>query len=230
MKKHLFGLEDYGLSPSAFARLGSASVRLTVTQRLPPLARLHPLTPAKRLQVLGTHLREGLRDIRAAWTGDPLAVQGGARLPWTLEGATSARNATAIARLAHVAFVFVDQIPGRKRVVKRRAPALFTVRGLVAIQVEDQASGYQTIEERFVLIRALSTDDACKRLARAWKEYADPGINSRGQLFRWQLEKIIDVYELIDTDIDLDGGAEVYSRLDKRPARKNPVWHPRGAT
>ncbi len=81
-----------------------------------------------------------------------------------------------------------------------------------------------------MLIRAKSEDDACKRLAKAWKEYADPGMNSKGQFFRWQLEEILDVYELFDADIDLEGGTEVYSRLGKRLARKHPAWHPRGAT
>jgi hypothetical protein len=175
-------------------------------------------------------LREGLRSIRASWTGASLSVRGRARQPWTLEGTTSARNAALIARSAHVEFVFVEEITGRKRVVKQKAPALFTVHGLVAVQVEDQTDGYQTTEERFVLIRAKSEDDACKRLAKAWKDYADPGMNSMGQFFRWQLEEILDVYELFDADIDLDGGTEVYSRLGKRLARKHPAWHPRGAT
>ena len=56
--------------------------------------------------------------------------------------------------------------------MKQNAPALYTVHGLVAVQVEDQTGGYQTTEERFVLIRARSEVDACNRLAKASKEYA----------------------------------------------------------
>jgi hypothetical protein len=103
------------------------------------------------------------------------------------------------------------------------------VRALVGIQVEGQTSGYQTFEERIVLIRARSPKDACRRLAKEWREYAFPGINSMGGLFRWQLEEILDVYELFADHIDLDRGTEVYSRLGKRLAKGRPQWNPRDA-
>lgn len=229
MNSRYVGLEAYRLSPSRFEALGSASVHLMIQQRCPPLATLQPYPPEKRLQMLANVLREGLRRIRATWTGEPLVVRGSSKHPWTLDGTTSARNAASISRLSCVESVFVKEIEGRKRVPPKRTTALFTVRGLVAIQVEGQESGYQTFEERFVLIRAYSADDACKRLAKAWKEYASPGINSRGGLFRWQLERVLDVHELFDSQIDLDLGTEVYSRLEKRLAKGRPVWNPRGA-
>ena len=39
----------------------------------------------------------------------------------------------------------------------------------VAIQVEGQVRGMQSIEERFVLVRANSSDQAERRLAPVWK-------------------------------------------------------------
>jgi hypothetical protein len=54
-------------------------------------------------------------------------------------------------------------------------------------------------------------------------------MNSAGGLFRWQLEEVLDVYELFDDQIDLDRGTEVYSRLEKRLAKGRPPWNPRGA-
>ena len=46
----------------------------------------------------------------------------------------------------------------------------------VAIQVEGQVRGMQSIEERFVLVRANSSDQAERRLAPVWKKYAKPYV------------------------------------------------------
>ena len=229
MNTRYVGLDAYNLSPSRFEALGSAAVRLMIQQRGPSIATLRPHPPATRLLLQAQRLRQGLRRIRAAWTGGPLVVRGRSSHPWSVDGTTSVRNAATVSRLSCVESVFVTEIMGRKRAAPKKTLALFTVRARVAIQVEGQVSGYQTYEERFMLIRAESATDACRRLSKAWREYAAPGVNSRGYLFRWQLEEVLDVYALFDAQLDLDVGAEVYSRLETRRAKGRPVWNPRGA-
>jgi hypothetical protein len=229
MKSKFIGLDRFRLTPSSFARLGTTPVCVMIQQRGPGIDSLRPYAPAERLRIVSRALRDGLSIIRGRWTGESLTVRGRARLPWTLDGTTTARNVVALARLRVVADIFVESIQGRRKVASPRLPRLYSVRGLVGIQVEGQTSGYQTFEERIVLIRAQSPNDACRRLAKEWRAYASPGMNSAGGLFRWQLEEVMDVYELFDDQIDLDRGTEVYSRLERRLAKGRPSWNPRGA-
>ncbi|MHB1276808.1 MAG: DUF4288 domain-containing protein [Bacteroidia bacterium] len=97
----------------------------------------------------------------------------------------------------------------------------------VAIEIEGRTHGLQTYEERFVLIRAKSHDDAYNKLERTRNTYSDPYLNSDGQLVRWRIESLDDCFE---TDIgrfkDLDDteGTEVYSILKTRRLTKERIW------
>jgi phage terminase Nu1 subunit (DNA packaging protein) len=84
----------------------------------------------------------------------------------------------------------------------------------------------QMTEDRFVLVRASSFEDAKKRLSRQWREYTAPYLNSEGQMVSWSLDRVIDVYETGETEID-SAGTEVYSKLAKRRMRPEYVWRPK---
>jgi len=75
------------------------------------------------------------------------------------------------------------------------------------------------------LVRAASWQDAKKRLERHWREYATPYLNSEGEMVSWSLDRVIDVYETGETQID-PAGTEVYSKLGKRRMRPEYVWRP----
>jgi len=81
----------------------------------------------------------------------------------------------------------------------------------------------QTTEDRFILVRASSAEDAKKRLKRQWRDYANPYLNSKGQMVSWSLEKVTDVYDIGETEIN-PTGTEVYSKLGKRRMRPEYVW------
>jgi hypothetical protein len=86
----------------------------------------------------------------------------------------------------------------------------------------------QMTEDRFLLVRASSSEDAKKRLRQLWKEYAAPYLNIEGQMVSWSLDKVIDVYETGETEID-PAGTEVYSKLGQRRMRREYVWRPKPA-
>jgi glycerol-3-phosphate O-acyltransferase len=83
----------------------------------------------------------------------------------------------------------------------------------------------QHTEDRFVLVHASSWQDAKRRLRQQWRDYATPYLNSEGQMVSWWLERVVDVYETGETQID-PAGTEVYSRLGSRRMRPEFVWHP----
>jgi hypothetical protein len=143
-----------------------------------------------------------------------------------LVGRVAAAQAAALALLPGVESVAITRIPGRRRGRWSGASpmAWFCVRGLVAIQVEGQLNGMQTVEDRFMLVRAASAADATRRLKSIWRDYAKPYLNSSGHMVRWQLESISDVYEAVEEEELNPRGAEVYSALRQRRLRPELAW------
>ncbi len=74
-----------------------------------------------------------------------------------------------------------------------------------------------------MLVRALTEEDAKKRLAKSWREYASPYLNSRGELVRWQLVEVVDVYHLYEDELD-PSGTEVYSRIRPKRMKAAYMW------
>jgi hypothetical protein len=77
-----------------------------------------------------------------------------------------------------------------------------------------------------MLVRAMSFDDAEKRLRRKWREYASLYLNPNGQIVSWSLDRVTDVYDTGETEID-SAGTEVYSKLGQRRMRPEHVWRPK---
>ncbi len=111
------------------------------------------------------------------------------------------------------------------RHIKPKVLWWFAVRGLVAIQIEGQTKGYQDVEERILIVKAYSKNDAVKKLKRNWERYEEPYMNKNGYLVRWKLEEIIDVYETCDRKIN-PAGTEVYSTMRSRRLKPQYEWHP----
>jgi hypothetical protein len=149
-------------------------------------------------------------------------------LPTSLTVHAPARDIPALARSSGVRSVHVAALAGYRR--KRGSPRAlqwFCVRGLVAIRIERVTSGMQTTEDRFVLVRAHSPDDAIARLKSHWRDYAVPYLNAKGRLVSWSLERVVDVYSLQENSID-PAGTEVYSSLGRRRIPVGPLRrHPR---
>lgn len=140
----------------------------------------------------------------------------------------SAREILALTGAAGVQSIYVTKVGGRRLRRAKPEPRLgwYCVRALVVIRIEGETSGPQGTEDRFVLVRALSPEDANRRLRRQWREYARPYLNSDGRMVSWQFDHIVDVYFIYEKDID-PSGTEVYSKLGHRRMRPQYVWRPK---
>lgn len=137
----------------------------------------------------------------------------------------SMRDAQKISHAPMVRSVGVLAIEGLRRRTSGVPLQWYCVRALVAIQVERHAKGRQVTEDRFVIVKARSMSDAEKRLKNHWREYGEPYLNSDGLAARWNFEKTVDVYEMVDSEID-STGTEVYSSLGARKLNSSAVWRP----
>ncbi len=234
----VMGLENFGLTLTSFRRLANRKVHALVnfgTYDLTPGVR--KLKPTKRLPYMAARVDRWIQRLHRLHPEMSFLEKNGivthrkarrwSQLPSTLTVQGTAREVSALTEAPGVRSIYVMRIEGHRRRVSSKSPLTwYCVRAFVVIQVEDARLGNQGTEDRFVLVRASSFEDAKKRLKLQWQEYATPYLNSDGQMVRWSLDKIIDIYDLIDVDINPDG-TEVYSKLGQRRMRPQYVWRPK---
>jgi hypothetical protein len=224
--RKILGLDRFGLALSTIRKLGSRPVHVGILQRGIPLSRLTQLRPSERVKRESRHLRDGLALLQRRWPKAGITARGDGRLPWNLDAVLPATEVHRLARARGIAYLNIQRVKGlkeRKASWERRHLSWFCVRGTVAIQIEGRARGLVTVEDRFVLVKAYDEKDATRRLEKNWRQYAEPAMNSSGELFRWQLLKVSDVYDLGEEDID-PKGTEVYSRLEFKRMKPEYAW------
>jgi hypothetical protein len=237
-RMRLTGLERFGLDMAAFRRLENRKVLAYI------YLRTYDVTPAiqrlpcsKRQPYMAARVNRWIEDLYRLYPELSFQMKGGkpsatgarrwSELPTTLTAKGPARKILALAGAAGVASIYVTRITGCR---SRRSPKVqlewYCVRAFVVIRVERARSGMQNTEDRFMLVRASSFEDAKKRLRQQWQEYATPYLSSEGQMVSWHLDRVVDVYHTSETDID-PIGTEVYSKLGHRRMRPQFIWRPR---
>jgi Domain of unknown function (DUF4288) len=229
LKSQVYGLDRYGLKPQDLAGLGEILVYLHGDVHYPVLNTLVEFPPSVRLQKCNSFLRDQLIRISHNWPSGSITFQekGQGSLS-SFKGSVMASDFPRIHRRTEIKSLWIDRIQGRSksRLLHSHRLAYFSVHGRVAVQIEGRTKGLQTIEDRIVLVRAYSEDDAIERLEREWEEYSQPYLNQFGELVRWKLEEVEDVYEVPSEEID-PKGTEVYISLRSRRMKPEYEWHPR---
>ena len=225
---HIRALEQYGLTLDALRKLGKKLI--TVKVALKPQCydhRLLKLPHKERMKLFRELKRKSIDRSLLAWPNKDVHLSGHKEFPSSFESMIEANKLADYAKGKIYDFIEIIRIPGlrRRRAKKEKELSWYAVRARVAIQVEDQTRGLQTIEDRIVILKAYSAKDAVKRLSKEWKDYEVSTMNLDGFLVRWQMEEVTDVYEIIDREID-SKGTEVYSSLHQRRMKPEYEWHP----
>lgn len=129
--------------------------------------------------------------------------------------------------------VHISRISGGKKIIKKREGGIwggfFCVKVTIAIQIEKAKKGMQTWEERYILIKAKSFDDAFNKVEKNAKNYTSgPYINPYGQLVRWKIESYDDCYHTSiynPKQLNDEEGVEVFSTLKLRKMTKDRYWN-----
>jgi hypothetical protein len=228
MAARISGLDAFGLLLAALSRLGARAVlayaHLNAYEITPAVVRVKS---SDRHEYLVQRAERWIARLRRRFPTRSFEVRSDTAVPSSLSVRLDAREVAELARQPGVRSVHVTRISGlRTRQKPKQEHEWYCVRARVAVQVEGQSRGLQTIEDRFVLVRARSFQDAESRLSQEWREYAAPYLNQDGQLVRWQCEEIVDVYSTCESDLEAKG-VEVYSKLSARRMKSRDSWHPR---
>lgn len=164
--------------------------------------------------------------LKRHWPSETPQLIGSIQSPAGLEGWIAAKDFSKLHKLP-IQDIWVEKIEGKKPIVERRASRVyFGVKARYAIQIEGFKKGLQTFEERILLVRAQTAIEAEKIVKKDSVNYGEPYLNLDGQMVRWALEKITDVYDTISSDVE-EPLFEVYSELRSRRMRPQYVWNPR---
>jgi|CXWL01.1.fsa_nt_gi hypothetical protein len=226
MRGKVTGLDKFGLTAADLRRLRSKEVVVSVhlrTFEVSPAVAARP--PKNRHDYLRQRSGRWITRLRTRFQNVDWVVESQPRdIPNQLRARVVMARLGELASRQGVRLVAVRSVPGhRRRPEKGQGIQWFCVRGRVAIQIENQATGMQTIEDRFVIVQASSSEDAEARLRTMWEEYAEPYLNSSGYLVRWKLQEITDVYGPLDQGL-APAGVEVYSKLGSRRLKPAFVW------
>lgn len=207
------------------------AVTLKLHLKHPDIEQLIPLTPAQRNRKVNTQIIDiGNKLIKQfkfesyTWNKGDIHFHG-------LEVKTSLEVCKKLLKLKQIEYLFIENMEGAIRIKRKSTPKLefYCVKMTVAIQVEKAKAGMQTWEERFVLVKAYSFDDAYDKVEKNAHNYlGPPHINSHGYLVRWKIESYDDCFHTFIDDIkELNSkeGVEVYSRLRLRKMTKERYWN-----
>lgn len=222
----IIGLDRYQLSAGSLSRLGSRGVRFSVQLVGRRLSTLLPLAPKERDTRLRIALKDQLRRLNQRFPHAKLSSRDKRKGSWTLDGTLPARQVCGFAARPEIQYVQVHSISGRRPARTPKQPAWFCVWGVVAIQIEGRRNGMVDVEDRLVLVKAFDVQNAQRRLQTEWARYAKPYMNPYGQLVRWKLISVRDVYAVGPDNLD-PRGTEVYSRLRSERMKDAYRWVPK---
>lgn len=181
------------------------------------------LTPAERKKAISQIYRDNFKKLVATALFASYDVIGTSRRPRGIKTRYPFSLLATIAELDFVDRIFINQIAGARRVHHKKPLRFFCVKMTVAIEIEGFTTGMQKVEERMVIIKAKSGEDAIAKLEKTKDNYSEPYLNSDGRLVSWKIESFDDYYETeirSIQDLNSPDGVEVYSRLKSRKIKQ----------
>lgn len=216
-------LDEFGLTIGQLTSLGRLKIKLHVYLRHINEKPLFRFMPSERIKRLKRHYELLLSRVKRNWTDGPIQISWTRRQPRGFSASVEARRVARLLRMPEIGSIWLDEIPGRQRRSLNPQTCWFAVQARFAIQVEGQTSGLQSYEDRIVMVKAFSFEDAERRLQRQFKEYGTPYLNPHGCMVRWNFERVLDVWEIGDEKID-PRGVEVFSVIRRRRVKPEFVW------
>lgn len=225
LKKRKFFADDW-LLDKGFPN-NERLVDISIYLVYPDILTLVDYAPAIRKKMIDRDQKEKLRTLIKTGYFEKYTLNGTMRRPRGIKVKVLYSLLPKIEKLDFVQNIFINHIDGAVKAKPVNVKQLFCVKMTVVIEIEGIGSGFQNIEDRLVLIKAKSSEDAYKKLEKKKDDYSQPYLNSDGRLVRWRIESFDDCYETNIRNVDElnnNDGVEVYSKLRKRKQKKENIW------
>jgi hypothetical protein len=219
------GKEEYGIRTDAdILHLKNKRIKLIIQITQPGLNKIINLTPKERLEYQKERVSKFANKL-----ANKLNIEVSITKARKLEipriiCVIDSKILLKLKTLKEIDFITIELIESLEKIklVQKKTLNWFAVNARFAIQIENQTKGYQSYEDRIILVKAYNCEDAAKRLQKEIKESSAPYLNMYYELVRWKFEKILRIYELID-EIN-EKGCEVYSTISNRKLKLEHQW------
>ncbi|MFI5137457.1 MAG: DUF4288 domain-containing protein [Sphingobacteriales bacterium] len=206
------------------------SAEVNITLMYPDVHKFIDLAPKERIKKIDLIYKENYEKLISLGLFEKFEITGGKKRTLGVKAKVKFNSLVILKELDFVSDVYIESIDFANKIKPKEAPfaRYYCVKMTVVIEVEGVSSKKQSIEKRFVLVKAQTSDDAYKKLDKRKDEYAKPYLNSDGRFVRWRIESFDDCYEtdiLSSKDIDQEEGVEVYSELKSRKVNSPIVWN-----
>jgi hypothetical protein len=222
-KPLICGLDEFGLSIGQLCSLGSVRIKLYVSLRHINELSLFKLQPKRRIEKMRSHYELLFSRVKKNWSDGTLKISWIRQQPRGFTASIEAGQVSHLLRMPEIGGLFLEDVPGRKRINVKPKERWFAVKARFAIQIEGQTAGLQSYEDRIVIVKACSFEDAENKLQPQFKQYSAPYLNPHGFMARWAYERILDCYEIGDEEIDARG-TEFFSVLARRRMMPKYAW------
>ncbi len=224
-KQKIRGWDDWTNIPKS----PTSKLLVEVIIKYPALKKILHFAPKERIKFINQYYLSNYKKLLTSNLFDNCELIGTKKRPRGIQANIDKSSLIKLEKVSYIESISIINIEGAKE--KKTTPKIqvkfFCVKLTVAIEIETLDKGLQTYEERFVLIKALSSEDAYKKIEKKKKEYESPYLNPYGFLVRWRIESLDDCYETyIDNENDFNNpdGIEVFSILKRRKLTKERIW------
>jgi hypothetical protein len=221
--KSLFNMDDWILDKTP---VKNTFADISINLIYPDYQQFLQFKPKERIKKIDEYLAGNLARLVKLNLFDDYVIEGTKKRPIGIKTKVKLSLLTKLSKLDFVN-VRIISIDNATKVKKEVAPvdSFFCVRMTVAIEVENLKTKIQDFEQRFVMIKAESFEDAYSKIEKNKDDYATPYLNSDGRLVRWRIESFDDCFAIgaiEPADLNNAEGIEVYSKLKTR--KRKTSW------
>ncbi|MEO6978482.1 MAG: DUF4288 domain-containing protein [Mucilaginibacter sp.] len=185
--------------------------------------------PKERIKKIDGIFKANLEQLVALNLFEVYEVEGTKKRPRTVTAKVKFNLLNTINKLDFIDSCWIVSIDYATKIEKNEPVRLryFCVKMTVVIEVEGIQSKKQSIEQRFVLIKATSSEDAYDKLEKQRDDYTVTFLNPYGRFVRWRIDSLDNCFETYISgpkDLDNPEGVEIYSKLKSRKLKNKTVW------
>jgi hypothetical protein len=203
-------------------------VELSIHLNYPDSNDLCQYSPSERIKKTNQYLKKAFNKLIETKLFSEYELIGSNKRPTGIRAKIKYTTLTQLEELDYISYVSIHKIDKAKEKKNRSIQNFYCVKMTVAIEIEGKRKGFQSFEERFVLIKAKSFEDAYKKIEAQKADYEQVYLNPYGQLVRWKIESLDDCYITDMTklsDFNAPEGVEVYSILKTRRLNQERFWN-----
>lgn len=212
-------LQGWGISPEE-AVISSVLATVTINLKYPEINNLIAMTPDERKR----RFKEIYKNQYLTLTKDVkfirLEIIGSKVEPRRVKVEAALKTILQVLGKNYVGSLNIERIEGyiKKEKKVRKRNKFFTIKAKFGINIEGIEKGLQSWEERIILLKAMTYEDAQNKAMEILVKSDEPYLNSDKRFVCWKFEEILDIYETsVYTLNDFkEDGVEIYSKMYNR--------------